>query len=217
MSQFEKQDWSHTIYVEFTEAIPPNAPLACGRGTRITAWLESDHAGESLTRWSRTGYLIFTNGSPIYWFFKKIPSIETSTFGYELCAMKQATEYVHGLLYKLRMMGLPCDETTYIYRDNQSVLANNSSPAYQLKNRSNLIDYHFFHEGVARYEWRTTYVNTHDNTLDLVTKDFPSGEKPWKFVRRLLHWLHEKIQVHYDFMESLKHLVFFIFYFMGWV
>ena len=32
MSQFEKQDWSKTIYGEFTEDMPPNAPLTCGRG-----------------------------------------------------------------------------------------------------------------------------------------------------------------------------------------
>ena len=86
----KKQDWYQTVYGELTEAIPPNAPLACGRGMRMTVWEDSDHAGESLTRQSRTSYLIFLNGYPIYWFYKKIPSIETSNFGAELCAMKQA-------------------------------------------------------------------------------------------------------------------------------
>ena len=49
MSQFEKQDLSQTIYIEFTEAIPLNAPFACGRGMRMIIWVESDHAGELLT------------------------------------------------------------------------------------------------------------------------------------------------------------------------
>ena len=78
--------------------------------------------------------------------------------------MKQATEYFSKLDYKLRMMGLPCDEPTYVYGGNQSVLANISAPASQIKKTSNSISYHFVHEGVARYEWRTTYVNMHDNT-----------------------------------------------------
>ena len=103
--------------------------------------------------------------------------------------MKQATEYVHGIRYKLRMMGLTCDELTYVYGENQAVLANTSAPASQLKKKSNLIAYHYVHEGCARDEWRTTYVNTHDNTADLVTKSLPSGEKQWKFVRHLLRWL----------------------------
>ena len=31
MSQFEKQDWSQTIYGKLNEDMPPNAPPACGR------------------------------------------------------------------------------------------------------------------------------------------------------------------------------------------
>ena len=138
------------------------------------------------------GYLIFLNGYPIYWFSKKIPKIDTSTFEAEFCAMKQATEYIWGLRYKLRMMGLFFDEPTYVYSDNQSVLANTYSPASQLKKKSNSIAYHFVREGVSRDEWRTTYVNTHDNTADLVTKPLPSGEKGWKFAQRLLCWLHSE-------------------------
>ena len=83
MLQFKKQDWSQTINGELNEAISPNAQLACGRGMRMAVWVDSDHAGELLTRRSRTGYLILLNGSPIYWFSKKIPIIETSTFGAE--------------------------------------------------------------------------------------------------------------------------------------
>ena len=81
MSRFEKQDWSQIIYGELTEVIPPNATLACGRAMRRTVWIDLDHAGESLTHRSRTGYLIFLNGSRIDWFYKKIPRIETSNFG----------------------------------------------------------------------------------------------------------------------------------------
>ena len=97
MSQFNKQYCYQTIYDELNEEIPPNAPLSCGRGMRTNVWVDSDHAGESITHRSRTGYIIFLNGSPIYWFPKKIPSIETSTFRYEFCAMKQATDFIWGL------------------------------------------------------------------------------------------------------------------------
>ena len=104
--------------------------------------------------------------------------------------MKQATEYVCGIRYKLIMMGLPCDEPTYVYVDNQSVFTNTSDPASQLNNNSNLIAFHFLCEGMAQDEWRTTYVNIHDNTSNFVTKAFPLGEKRCKLVRRLLRWLH---------------------------
>ena len=34
-------------------------------------------------------------------------SVESSSFGSEFVAMKQCCEYIHGLRYKLRMMGIP--------------------------------------------------------------------------------------------------------------
>jgi hypothetical protein len=37
---------------------------------------------------------VFLNGAPIYWSYKKQSSCETSTFGSEFVAIKQATEYV---------------------------------------------------------------------------------------------------------------------------
>ena len=42
-------------------------------------------------------------------------------------------------------------------------------------------------EGVAKGEWRTSYVNTHENEADLLTKPLPDGEKRQGFVARLLH------------------------------
>ena len=68
------------------------------------------------------------------------------------------------------MFGIQCQETTFIYGDNQSVLANTTVPDSQLKKKSNSIAYHFVREGCARDEWRTTYVNTHDNPADLMMK-----------------------------------------------
>ena len=38
--------------------------------------------------------------------------------------MKQASEYVRGLRYKLRMMGIKVDEPAFIFGDNKSVLFN---------------------------------------------------------------------------------------------
>jgi hypothetical protein len=43
--------------------------------------------------------------------------------------MKQATEYVCGLQYKLRMLGITVDEMAFVYGDNQSVLANTTNPS----------------------------------------------------------------------------------------
>ena len=100
--------------------------------------------------------------------------------------MKQATEYVRGLRYKLRMMGIKVDEPVFVFGDNQSVLCNTTALASTLKKKSNAIAYHFVREGVARDEWRTAYANTDENLADLLMKPL-SGPKRAKFVRMVLH------------------------------
>ena len=148
-----------------------------GREMILRIFIDSDHAGEAVTRRSRTGFIVFLNRAPIYWLSKKQTTCETSTFGSEFCAMKQGTEYIRGLRYKLRMMGVPCTSPAFVFGDNQSVLANTTAPASQLKKKSNSISYHFVREGCARDGWRTSYVNTHENPADLMANPLTSGEK----------------------------------------
>jgi hypothetical protein len=103
--------------------------------------------------------------------------------------MKQATEYVCGLRYKIWMMGITVDEPTFIFGDNQSVLANTTNPTSMIKKKSNAIAYHFVRKGVARDEWRTAYINTNDNVADMPAKPL-SGPKHQKFVSMVLHHIY---------------------------
>jgi len=133
-ASFEQQDWKDTVYGECKEEIPSNAPEPRGFGFKMRAFVDSDHAGDSITRRSRTGFIIFLNNAPIYWTSKKQTSIETSTFGSEFIAMKVCCDCIRGLRYKLRMMDIPCDFPAYVYGDNQSVLENSTRPFSVLKN-----------------------------------------------------------------------------------
>ena len=92
-------------------------------------------------------------------------------------------------------MGIPCEGPAFIQGDNQSVLANITIPDYMLKKKNQSIYYHFVRVGSARDEWRTTYVNTHDNEADLLTKLLPSGEKRKGFVRCILHHIFQSTTV----------------------
>ena len=189
-SLFEKQEWGNTVYGECSEDLPPDAPASRGHGFKMRAYVDSDHAGDTTNRRSRTGFLVFLNSAPIYWMSKKQTSIETSSFGSEFIAMKQCCEYIRGLRYKLRMMGIPCDFPAYIFGDNQSVLANTSRPHSVLKKKSSSIAFHYVREGVAKDEWRTTYINTHVNPADMFTKPLGGGEKRARFTSMILHHVY---------------------------
>ena len=64
------------------------------------------------------------------------------------------------------------------------MLANMYAPMSQLKKKSKKIAYYFLHEGCSKDEWRTTYVNTHNNPTNLMKKPLPSGKKRSKFLGR---------------------------------
>jgi hypothetical protein len=148
-------------------------PQPRGLGFIMSAKVDADHAADTVTRQSRTvltGFLVRLNSSLIYWSFWKQNSVESRSFGSEFIAMKQCCEYLRGLRYKLRMMGIPCVGPAYILGDNQSVLANTPIPDSTLKKKNQSIAYHYIREGAARVKWRTSHVNTHDNKADLLTK-----------------------------------------------
>ena len=95
---FPKKYRSYSIYAQAVsdsqDELPPDMPTSRGKGMDMRVYVDSDHAGDTVTHRSRIGFVIFLNGAPIYWNSKKQTSCETSSFGSELCAMKQATEYV---------------------------------------------------------------------------------------------------------------------------
>ena len=126
---------------------------------------------------------------------KKQNSVESSFFGSEFTAMKQCTEYLRDLRYKLRMMDIPVVGPVYIHGDNQSVLVNITIPDSILKKKSQSICYYFVREGVARDEWRTVYINTNNNPADLLTKPLPSGKKRKSFICKILYWIFDKKNV----------------------
>lgn len=179
------EDWQN-FYGDVKEAIPTNAPQARGRAVILRCYVDSDHAGDKLTRRSRTGFIQMVNMSPITWYSKKQGSIEGATFGSEFVALKTAVEANRALRYKLRMMGVPIDGPTYVYCDNMSVVCNTTVPESMLKKKSNSIAYHAVREAVAMKELLVTHIPTDHNVGDLMTKVLPGGERRDRLVQKLM-------------------------------
>ena len=97
---FEKKDWSNYVYAtdnnDLKEAQPKNMPEPQGKGMTMSAYVDADHAGDSVTRRSRTRFLIYLNSALMYWHSKEQTSVETSTFGSKFIVMKNYTEYIPG-------------------------------------------------------------------------------------------------------------------------
>jgi hypothetical protein len=162
-------------FYQSKELIPSDVPPPRGKRVQTTCFVDSDHAGDLVSRRSRTGVLIFCNRAPIVFHSKKQGSIEGSSFGSEFSAMKTGVELVEGLRYKLRMMGCPLDGPTHIKADNMSVIHNCSNPASTLKKKSVSIAYHYARERCAASVCSVSYVNTKHNLADMFTKSQPGA------------------------------------------
>ena len=86
----EYDQWRE-FYPDAEEILPDNMPSVKGKAVRITVYKDADHAHDMLTRRSVTGILLFINNTPVKWISKRQKTVETSTYGSELVAAKQAT------------------------------------------------------------------------------------------------------------------------------
>ena len=66
------------------------------------------------------------------------------------------------------MMGIAVDGSAYIFGNNKSILCNTTITDYTSRKKSKIIACHLVREGAARDEWRTSYVNMHENPTELL-------------------------------------------------
>ena len=95
--------------------------------------------------------------------------VESSTFGSEFVAMKIAVKMIQGLRYKLRAFGIPINEPTNIFCDNEAVCKNTRLPHSTLNKKHNAIAYHKCREAVAAGMVRIAKEDTATNLADALT------------------------------------------------
>ena len=84
-------------------------------------------------------------------------------------AMKHGTETLHGLYYKIQMMGVPISVSLYVYGENMSVINKTQRLESTLKKKNNSICYHGICEAVTMGELCTVHVQKHENISDFLT------------------------------------------------
>ena len=130
------------MYPDAKEELPPNAPPPRGRAVELSCFVDSDHAGDTKTRRSQTGIILYCNSAPIVWYSKRQNTVESSTFGSELVAMRVASELIISLRYTLRMFGIPVEGPCNVFCDNETVYKNTSFAESTIKKKHNSICFH---------------------------------------------------------------------------
>ena len=168
-SIFKEADWGE-MYPDAKEQKIPKMPEPLGKPVTMTCFFDAAFAGDLLNRRSRTGIIIYLNKAPMLWFSKSQNTVETSTFSSELVAMRQAVDMIEALRYKVRMFGIPLEESTVVFGDNEAVINNVVKPEGALKKKHVSICYHRCREAQAGGWIRTAWIPSEFNVADVLSK-----------------------------------------------
>ena len=119
---FKDCDWVE-FYQDSSESSPGNKPVPGGYFMLTHRFVDANYAGDTETRWSLTGILLFYKKLPIIWFRKRQNLVEVSTFGFDPIVIDNRVNIIKYLCYKLRMFGFPIDGPMNIFYDNGAVCA----------------------------------------------------------------------------------------------
>jgi hypothetical protein len=153
---FEKEpekDFSKSLGMEYPESLEeidsnlPPPPLI--DKISITAFVDSDHAHDKITRRSVTGMIILLGRTPIFFSSKRQGAIETSTSGAEFCAMRTAVEEIFSIRYMMRSLGIKVEVSSVLFSENLGVLQNATMKESLLKKKHVAISYHKVREAAV--------------------------------------------------------------------
>ena len=87
-NHFPTEDFSVIPYGTCKEDSLSNVPVSILTDFTMTAFVESDHASDSVTHYSRTGFNALLKSAPVFLCLKKEGICEASSFGSEFIPMK---------------------------------------------------------------------------------------------------------------------------------
>ena len=171
-------------YPDAAEEVDCKVPKPLVDEMEITAFVDSDHAHDKVTRRSITGLLILVGRTPVYFMSKRQGAIATSTYGAEFCAMRTAVEEVQAVRYMLRCLGVKVKHASLICGDNKGVIQNSTLPESLLKKKHVAIAYHKTREASAAGIVHPIKIKSEHNFADILTKAV-TGKTFWALYGKL--------------------------------
>jgi hypothetical protein len=142
-------DWTRTIYGNVREQKAEGAPVPKGKVVRMTTYKDANLYHDMATRKAVMGIIHFLNGTPVEWYTRKQPAVETATYGSEFTTAKSAIQQIAGLQLTLQYLGVKIETSSYMFGEKKSVVKSATLPQLQLGKQHHALAYHFTKEVIA--------------------------------------------------------------------
>ncbi|KAG9453932.1 hypothetical protein H6P81_006836 [Aristolochia fimbriata] len=123
-----------------------------------------------------TGFYIFLGGSLISWSSKKQPTVACSTAEAEYRALAIAAAEATWVLQLFKELKVFVSNPPVIWCDNLSATYIAANPVFHGRVKHVELDYHFIRERVTSGLLQVKYISTHDQVVDVFTKDLPKSQ-----------------------------------------
>ena len=113
--------------------------------------------------------------------------VETATFGLDWVTTRTCTEQVIDLWNTLHYLGVPIEDATIMFGNNESVVITASAPCTKLSKHHNALSFHWMREVITASIMRFCHCVGKINPADILSKhwDYPSI---WPMLKPLLFW-----------------------------
>jgi hypothetical protein len=159
------------------ELLPKDAPKPLGKAVTTITYTAAHLYHDILTGRLVTGILHLCNQTLIDWYSKRQSTVETATFGSEFTSALIAVDKTIDLRTTLRYLGVPAQQRSYMFGDNQAVVINSSFPHSSLNKRHIALSYHQVREMIAAKVLGYYWIDGKMNPADILSK----------------HWAYPKI------------------------
>jgi hypothetical protein len=139
----------------------------------MVAFSDSNFAGNSKTRISIAGFILFLMGVPISWRSKGQKGVTLSLSEAEFVALSEAAKEVKFVFQVQQSMGVHVTLPIIVRVDNVGALFIGSNVAVSQRSKHIDVRYHFVQEFVHVGFLRINFVPTNDNDAYIFTKSLP--------------------------------------------
>ena len=153
----------------------------------LTTYVDANLHHDLVTGRSVTGIIHLVNQTPVHWFSKKQPTVETATYGSEFVAAKQAVEQIIAMRLTLRYLGVEVYGPTHLFGDNGSVVTSSSVPESPLRKRHQALAYHYTREAIASKAVDFRHLPGELNLADILSKHWGYAQI-WPMLRTVMFW-----------------------------
>jgi hypothetical protein len=154
---------------EYGLKIAPSIPKS--KKWNLTAYTDSDWAGDKDNRHSVSGYSIFLNGAVVLWKSKLQKPLALSSAEAEYYALCEAAKDVKYISMVLRSLGIEIDLPITIYCDNVGAIFMTENASATSRTKHVDARYHYVREFVEDGFIRIIFVKSENNKSDWFTKN----------------------------------------------